>query len=347
MRELLPQYDEWRAEGVDVGRAVVIRTFGSSPRQEGSTLLVAADGRMVGSVSGGCVEGAAAEAVLEAQKAGRPAVIRYGVTDDQAWSVGLTCGGIIDVLVQPLVPADVVEAARAGASVEGAAGSGSTVVTELPAGTPPPSQSAGDAPPDADVDAIRSRTLAAGRSRTVELADRTLFVEAFPARQRLVIVGATEVARSLVELAKPLGYERIVIDARTAFATPERFPDVEQLITEWPQEAFDAIGLGPNDSVAILSHDPKFDEPAIFEAFRRGARYVGAIGSRKTQAERRRQLIAIGIPEADLANLHGPIGLDLGGREPAETALAILAEVVAARRGGTGGEMRARGRQPA
>jgi xanthine dehydrogenase accessory factor len=214
------------------------------------------------------------------------------------------------------------------------------VVTELPADTPPPSSPKAPAATTEDaVEGLRAATLAAGRSRTVELPDRTLFIEAFPATPRLVIVGATEVARSLVGLAKALGYERIVIDARTAFATRERFPDVDQLLTDWPDEAFAAIDLGPNDAVAILSHDAKYDEPAIHDAIRRGVRYVGAIGSRKTQAERRARLLEAGVTEEQLAHLHGPIGLDLGGREPAETALAILAEIVAARRGGSAAPM--------
>lgn len=344
MRELLEQYDAWRAEGLSVGRAVVIRTYGSAPRQKGSVLLVAEDGRMTGSVSGGCVEGAAAEAVAAAQKSGHASVIRYGVSDDLAWSVGLACGGTIDVFVQPGVPDAVLAAARAQSGPE--AGLGTTVATDLPADTPPPASDRPGAglPADASLDALRADALAAGRSRTVELGDRTVFIEAFPARPRLVIVGATEIARSLVGLAGALGYERIVIDARAAFATAERFPDVDRLIVDWPEDAFAAINLGPNDAVAILSHDPKFDEPAIAEAFRRGARYVGAVGSRKTQSDRRRRLSDAGLTEEQLAGLHGPIGLDLGGREPAETALAILAEIVAARRGGSGAPMHARAR---
>jgi xanthine dehydrogenase accessory factor len=349
MRELLDQYDAWRAEGHEVGRAVVIRTYGSAPRQEGSVLLVADDGRIAGSVSGGCVEGAAAEAVAEAQKSGHASVIRYGISDDLAWSVGLACGGTIDVLVQPAVPGEVLAAARAqgepAASAGGTGALGTTVVTELPAETPPPASdrpSAGPQPASA-LETLRTDALAAGRSRTVELGDRSVFIEAFPVRPRLVVVGATEIARSLVGLAGALGYERIVIDARAAFATAERFPDVDRLIVDWPEEAFAAIDLGPNDAVALLSHDPKFDEPAILEAFRRGARYVGAVGSRKTQADRRRRLLEAGLTDQQLEGLHGPIGLDLGGREPAETALAILAEIVAARRGGSGAPMRARG----
>jgi xanthine dehydrogenase accessory factor len=335
MRELLDQYDAWRAEGLGVGRAVVLRTYGSAPRQEGSVLLVADDGRMVGSVSGGCVEGAAAEAVAEARRTGAARVIRYGISDDLAWSVGLQCGGTLDVLVEPSVRDEVVDAARRATGRDGQA-LGTTVITDLPADTPPPSSAkAGGQAEEAGLEEIRAATLAAGRSRTVELPTRTVFVEAFPATPRLVIVGATEVARSLVVLAKVLGYACTVIDARAAFATRERFPDVDELRTDWPDEAFEAIGLGPNDAVAVLSHDAKFDEPAIQDAIGRGVRYVGAIGSKKTQADRRARLLDAGVTEEQLGHLHGPIGLDLGGREPAETALAILAEIVAARRGGS------------
>lgn len=345
MRELLEQYDAWRAEGLAIGRAVVIRTYGSAPRQEGSVLLVAEDGRMIGSVSGGCVEGATAEAVLASRESGQSRVIRYGISDDLAWSVGLACGGTIDVLVQPNVPDDVLAAAR-GQSGEAPHGFGETVVTELPPDTPAPATDRPQAAATTSLDDLRDEALAAGRSRTVEMGDRAVFIESFPARPRLVVVGATEIARSLVGLAGSLGYERVVIDARAAFATPERFPDVERLMVDWPDEAFAAIDVGPNDAVAILSHDPKFDEPAIVEAFRRGARYIGAVGSRKTQADRRRRLLEAGLTEVQLTQLHGPIGLDLGGREPAETALAILAEIVAERRGGTGAPMHAR-RTPA
>jgi xanthine dehydrogenase accessory factor len=356
LKELLATYDAWRAEGVDVGRAVVVRTFGSAPRGEGAVLLVAQDGRMVGSVSGGCVEGAAAEEVLRAQATGRSRVIRYGISDEQAWDVGLACGGTIDVLAEPRVSDAVVEASRRA---------GSAVVTPLPDDLPPPelgahSPGAGSPPaepivmgggvPEADgpprlsrvlVDGVRA-ALDAGRSELVVENGRGYFIEAFPEPPRLVVVGATEVARSLIGLADSLGYETIVADARGAFATAERFPGVGQLLVAWPDEAFDAIGLGPRDAVAVLSHDPKIDEPAIVEAFGRGARYVGAVGSRKSQAARRERLLSAGLSPDDLERLHGPIGLDLGGREPVETALAIMAEVVAVRRGGSGVPLRDR-----
>jgi xanthine dehydrogenase accessory factor len=364
MKELLDTLAGWQADGAEVGRAVVVRTFGSAPRPEGAVLLYAADGRIAGSVSGGCVEGAAAEEIDRARATGNARVIRYGISDEQAWDVGLACGGTIDVLVEPIAPAAVIEAARGSV---GAGGHGTAVVTPLPADSPPgefgPHQPGEGAPPEAelvitddgtlrgslgspDLDAAlvdaATDALRRGLSRTIELGGRSLFIEAFPVRPRLVVVGGVEVARSLVRLARELGFETVVVDGRTAFATPERFPDVDRLVVGWPDEVAEEIGLGPNDAVAVLSHDVKFDEPAIVEALRRGCRYVGAVGSRKTQADRRARLSAAGVGDEQLDRLRGPVGLDLGGRAPAETALAILAEIVAERYGGTGEPMRER-----
>ena len=182
-----------------------------------------------------------------------------------------------------------------------------------------------------------------GKSGLVEAGGRELFLTVQVPPVRVVVIGAVHISQALAPMARGLDFDVTIIDPRTAFATPERFPDVERLLTDWPDDAFEAIGLGPKDAVVMLTHDPKFDEPAILDAFRRGARYIGAVGSRKTQADRRARLVEMGMTEDELAHLHGPIGLDLGGREPAETALAILAEVVAARRGGTGAPMGTRG----
>jgi xanthine dehydrogenase accessory factor len=361
MRELLDTLADWTAEGVEPGRAVVIRSFGSAPRPEGAVLLAAPDGRLAGSVSGGCVEGAAFEEIERARAVGRSRVIRYGISDEEAWDVGLACGGTIDVLVEPTLPAEVRVAAEAPSHGE----AGRAVITPLPADSPPPtfgphepgegsvpadrlvvtdegrlSGSLGDPALDAELVRLAREALERGRSRTVELGGRQLFIEAFPVRPRLVIVGAVEVARSLDRLARELGYETVVVDGRASFATRERFPDADRLIVGWPDEVADEIGLGPRDAVAVLTHDVKFDEPAIVEALRRGCRYVGAVGSKKTQADRRARLREAGVTEAELARLRGPIGLDLGGREPAETALAIIAEIVAARFGGSGAPMR-------
>jgi xanthine dehydrogenase accessory factor len=362
MQELLDSLEAWRAEGAGVGRAVVVRTFGSAPRPEGAVLLVTDDGRLAGSVSGGCVEGAAAEEIRAARKNGRQRVIRYGISDEQAWDVGLACGGTIDVLVSPVVPEVAIAAAR---ETREGRGDGRAIVTLLPSDAPPsqfgahaPGEGAppaeplvvhddgwldgtlGDTAADAELSAAATAALAKGVSKTVDIAGRQLFIEAYPVRPRLVVVGAVEVARSLVRLARELGYETVVVDGRAAFATEARFPDVDRLLVGWPDEIADEIGLGPADAVAVLSHDVKFDEPAIVEALRRGCRYVGAVGSRKTQADRRARLLAAGVSEEQLDRLRGPIGLDLGGRLTAETALSIMAEVVAERRSGTGRPMR-------
>jgi xanthine dehydrogenase accessory factor len=358
MKELLPTLETWRRDGVGVGRAVVVRTFGSAPRPEGAVLLRADDGRIAGSVSGGCVEGAAAEEIDKARANGRSRVIRYGISDEEAWDVGLACGGTIDVLIEPeLREAQVAAAQRRGVAV----------ATVLPPDAPPaefglhpPGVGAPPEPPilvaaDGSMDgslgsagaddalrAAAAEALLRGTSRTVEIEGRSVFIEAFPARPRLVVVGAVEVARSLVRFARELGFETIVVDGRASFATPERFPadQVDRLVVGWPDEVAEEIGLGPDDSVAVLTHDVKFDEPAIVEALRRNCRYVGAVGSRKTQGDRRERLRRAGVGEDELARLRGPVGLDLGGRSPAETALAIIAEVVAERYGGSGQPMR-------
>ena len=358
MRELNDTIASWQAEGLDFGRAVVVRTFGSAPRPAGAVMLAAADGRLAGSVSGGCVEGAAFEQISSARQDDRARVIRYGISDEQAWDVGLACGGTIDVLVEPRLRPEIAAAARSA---------GVCVAIPLPADAPsaefgPVTPGDGEAPAgivlvaddgtltgslgsaaaDAALRVAALKALDRGESGTVEIDGRQVFLEAYPVKPRLVVVGAVEVARFLVRFARELGYETIVVDGRASFATPARFPDVDQLIVGWPDEVADQIGLGPRDAVAVLTHDVKFDEPAIVEALRRGCRYVGAVGSRKTQGDRRGRLREAGLTDAELDQLRGPVGLDLGGRAPAETALAIMAEVVAERRGGTGRPMRER-----
>lgn len=196
--------------------------------------------------------------------------------------------------------------------------------------------STGDPQLDTAVARAARELLARGGSRTVVVGDRQVFLEGYPATPRLVVVGAVQVAMPLVRFARELGCSTVVVDGRSTFATRERFPDVDRLMVGWTDEVADEIALGRDDAVAVVSHDVKFDEPAIVAALGRGCRYVGAVGSRKTQAERRARLLAEGVAEADLARLRAPIGLDLGGRAPAETALAIIAQVVAERYGGSG-----------
>jgi xanthine dehydrogenase accessory factor len=192
------------------------------------------------------------------------------------------------------------------------------------------------------VDAART-AIRRGLSTTVEVAGGQHFIEVVAVRPRLVIVGGVPVAQALARLARELDHEVVVVDARPAFVTRERFPDVDALVVGWPDEVADEIGLGPADAVAVLSHDPKVDEPAIVEALRRGCRYVGAIGSRKTQDARRERLLGMGLDTSEVARLRGPIGLDLGGRSPAETALAIMAEIVATRYGASAAALRDQG----
>ncbi len=344
MIELLDQLDRWRGEGVAVGRAVLVRAYGSAPRPEGAVLLATADGRIAGSVSGGCVEAAVVVNIAEVRRTGQARVIEYGFSDETARDAGLACGGRIDVLVEPDVRGEIVEAAT---------DRGRAVITALPTdgttGLPATmvvsddgvvDGSTGDTSVDRALVPAAQEALVIGRSSVVEAGQRAYFLEVFARRPRLVIVGAVQVAIPLVSMARTLGYEVIVIDGRSAFATAERFPDVDRLIVGWPEEIAGQIALGPADSVAVLSHDPKFDEPAVAEALRRGCRYVGAIGSRRTQADRRTRLRGAGLSDSEIDRLRGPIGLDLGGRDPAETALAILAEVVAARFGGSGIPMR-------
>ena len=367
MKELVETLAAWRADGAQVGRAVVVRTFGSASRPEGGVLLATADGRIAGSVSGGCVEGAAVEEIRGAQATGRSRVVRYGITDEQAWDVGLACGGIIDVLIEPAV-SEAVELA-AGAAAAGAT-EGQAIVTRLPADSPgpdaephrpgqgePPSRpirawedgrlegSLADPTSDAELSRLARESLASGTSRIVEIDGHPLFIEVFLPAPRLIVVGASQIAIPLVSIARALGYQTVVVDVRPAFATRERFPDVGLLVVGWPEEVADTIGMCPADAVVVLSHDAKLDEPAIVTALARGCRYVGAIGSRKRVVARRERLTAAGASPESLERLRSPIGLDLGGRAPAETAVAIMAEIVASRYGGTGEVLRDKARR--
>ncbi|MCU0483659.1 MAG: XdhC/CoxI family protein [Chloroflexi bacterium] len=343
MRDLLDTMECWSAEKIGFGRAVVVRVSGGAPFTEGATLLVTDDGRLGGGVSGGCVEAEVAEAIVAARATEERRVLRLGIADEAAWSAGLACGGVIDVLVEPDVPAEV-EAAATGPG-------GVAVATLLPApGTGQATPGArvvvgpegvragtlGDASLDAALVEAVPGLLARGASATVTLGGREVFVEAFAAPPRLVIVGAGPVAVHLVALAHELGFRTVVVDARGAFATRERFPLADEVIVGWPDEVADRAGIDADAHVAVLTHDPKVDDPAIALALRRGARYVGAIGSRNTQRGRRGRLREAGLSDEELARLRGPIGLDLGGRTPVEIALAVLAEIVALRRGGTG-----------
>ena len=345
MRDLLLDYERLTAAGTPPGRAVVTSVWGSAPRPEGACLLATAAGRLAGSVSGGCVESATAVEIAEAIARGTPKLVTFGVTDERAWEVGLSCGGTIRVFVEPTVRREILDAAGASGGVVVATviegpGVGATLVVRddgaesgaLPAGFDRASV----------VEGARNalgRALSATMELPVAGGAAKVFLEVFPRRPTLVIFGGVHVAAALVPLAKALGYRTVVADGREAFLTRERFPEADELVLGWPAEAFARVGIDSATYVCLLSHDPKFDDPAMEIALRSKAAYVGAIGSRKTQAARRERLRAAGFTEAELSRLRGPIGLDLGGRQPVETALAILAEITATRYGRSGGTM--------
>jgi xanthine dehydrogenase accessory factor len=337
MRDLLAEYDRLTAAGQPPGRAVVTSVWGSAPRPEGACMLATRDGTVAGSVSGGCVESATASEIGAAIERGTPKLITFGVSDERAWEVGLACGGTIKVFVEPGVRREVVDAAR---------GPGGDVIATVIEG-PEVGRSArvredgtleGDVGPGIAGAALRDAALSAlRREHSTTLSVETpagavaVFLEVFPRQPRLVIFGGVHIAVALVPLARMLGYRTIVADGRPSFLTRERFPDADELILAWPEQAFEQIRLDHSCYVCILSHDPKFDQPALRTALRSPAAYVGAIGSKKTQAARRQWLASEGFTPEEIARLHGPIGLDLGGRQPPETALAILAQMTAIR----------------
>ena len=278
LRELLPTLRRWRDEDAGVGRATLIRAYHSSPREPGAVLLATDDGRLDGSVSGGCVEGAAADEVRRSRHDGRARVVRYGISDEVAWDVGLACGGIIDVLIEPEVRDEAVVAAESA---------GAAVLTRLPADAPgdelvPVETGQGEAPGEVLVARAADEAPAAlrtavegalndGTSAVVRDEDgRQWFVEAVPPPPRLVVVGAVHTALPLLRFARELGYHTVLVDRRATFAAGERTADADEVHLAWPDDAFGAIGLGPRDSVAILSHDAKLDEPAIVSALRAG-----------------------------------------------------------------------------
>jgi xanthine dehydrogenase accessory factor len=361
MRDVLSDLATFRGRGERVGRAVLTGIAGSAPRPAGAAMLVTEGGSMAGSVSGGCIEGAVHEEIRKAIAADRPARLTYGVSDETAWSVGLACGGTFEILVQPWVPRDVESAAArddgsAIATVLDGPGdsAGSVVVIGATAGGTAADGSGPEGRMDGPLVGPARETreaivlaardaLAAEASTTLTLPVQggalTVFLEVFPPRPRLIVFGGVHVAIALVRLARELGYRTIVADGRAAFADRERFPEADELIVAWPEEAFARIGLDAASYVAVLTHDPKFDEPALAIALRSPARYVGAIGSRRTQEARRARLRAAGLSDEELDRLRGPIGLDLGGRQASEIALAILAEMTAVRYGGSGGPL--------
>ncbi len=313
MHDVREQAERWLSRGDRVALATVVATRRSAPRPVGSKLIVSEQGELFGSVSGGCVESDVAVQAAEVLASGEPRLLSYGISDDQAWEVGLPCGGEIDVFVQPLaeLPAD---------------GDG-VLLTRLE----------GDRAGQTELAEIEIRS-----SGVVELEGEQVFAEVLGPPPRLVVVGATDTAEALCRLAGALGWRTIAIDPRKALATEERLPSASERVVAWPDEGMERLELDADTAVVVLTHEERLDVPALTAALASEAFYVGAIGSRKTQAKRRERLLEAGVPEERLDRISGPAGLDLGADTPAETAVSILAEILAVRAGREGGRLRDR-----
>jgi xanthine dehydrogenase accessory factor len=337
MRDIIQDLDRWFEENKSVALATVVQTWGSSPRRVGAKMAVTVDGEITGSVSGGCVEGAVAETAFQVLETGQPQLLHFGVSDETAWEVGLACGGQIDVFVNPLdrmsyqAEYEMLSHGDTFAIATLLKGSqqiiGKSLIVRLD-GSYEGSLESGFLSPTIQV---ALEALGSGHSGRVEIPGAEVFCEVFLPPPTLVMVGGVHIAIALAALAKPLGYHTIVVDPRRAFGSAERFPHVDRLIQAWPDEALEQLEITSSTAIAMLTHDPKLDDPALKVALPSPAFYIGALGSRKTQAARRERLLAAGIDPSLLSRLHGPIGLDIGAQTPEEIALSILAEIVAAR----------------
>ena len=362
MRDVLPELVGWWREGRTVGLATVIATWRSAPRQPGAAMLLGPQGEAVGSVSGGCVEGAVYELAGEVVETGAPQLQRYGVSDDDALSVGLTCGGILDVLVESVSPescpargelADLVDAGEpvALATVvehpDPAVVGRRVLVRQDEADQP--TASLGSARMDAAIVDDARGLLEAGRNATLEYGPdgerrgegMRVFVSSFAPAPRMIIFGAIDFAAAAARMGAFLGYRVTVCDARPVFATSTRFPDADEVVVDWPHRYLEAEAeAGRVDGrtvLAVLTHDPKFDVPLLEVALRLPeVGYIGAMGSRRTHDDRVARLREAGVSEDEIARLASPIGLDLGARTPEETAVSIAAEIISRRWGGKG-----------
>lgn len=364
MRDVLPQLMKWWEDGGTIGVGTVVTTFRSAPRPPGASMLVCPDDSAVGSVSGGCVEGAVYDLAQSVVESGEPVLQRYGVSDDDAFAVGLTCGGILDVYVQMVNQETFPELGDIAADVEAGHPVAVATVIEHPDsswldrrlivrpgkdGAPMVRGTVGSARADAAVRDDALGLLASGTSATLTYGidgerrgeGMRVFVQAFAPKPRLLVFGAIDFAAAVARVGSFLGYHVTVCDARPVFATTSRFPDADDVVVDWPHRYLasekDAGRLDPRTIVTVLTHDPKFDVPLLEVALRMPEiEYVGAMGSRRTHQVRLERLREMGLTEEELGRLYGPIGLDLGARTPEETAISIVAEIIAGRWGGTG-----------
>lgn len=338
MREVMADIDRWLAQSDSIALATVLQTWGSSPRQVGAKLALTAHGEVSGSVSGGCVEGAVIETGFSVIKTGQPKLLHFGVADETAWEVGLACGGSIDVFVQRL-DRSLYEAIHTALQSDRS----SIIVTVIRGPLDllgralivhDTGEVIGTLGAEIDRDALQAanRLLSAGQSQRKVLSDSIeLFFDVIAPTPEVIAVGGVHIAVALTQLAKVMGYRTTVVDPRGAFGTEARFPHVDRLIQAWPDEGLGQIHLSGLSAIAVLTHDPKLDDPALKIALPSAAFYVGALGSPTTQAQRRVRLHAAGLSEEVLDRLHSPIGLEIGSQTPEEIALAIMAQIVACR----------------
>ncbi|MFC9483352.1 XdhC family protein [Streptomyces griseus] len=357
MLDIAEELHRWVSQGREFAVATVVAVGGSAPRQPGAALAVDRDGTAIGSVSGGCVEGAVYELCQQALDDGKSVRERFGYSDEDAFAVGLTCGGVIDILVTPVRaddPARPVFAAALAAAAEGSAAAlaritdGPGELLGLPLlvradgsyegglGGHPALDRTAAAETRARLDAGRTEPLTIGAEGSRCGRPIELLVESSVPPPRMIVFGAIDFAAALVRAGKFLGYRVTVCDARPVFATAARFPEADEIVVDWPHRYLARTGTDARTVLCVLTHDAKFDVPLLETALRLPVAYVGAMGSRRTHLERNDRLREVGLTDRELARLHSPIGLDLGARTPEETALSIAAEIVAVRRGGSG-----------
>ena len=356
MKEILAELDRWQQAGEQAAVARVIDLEGSGPRSPGAAMAVTAGAEVVGSVSGGCVEGAVVAESLEVMAAGDRRIVTFGYSDDEAFAVGLTCGGTIHLFVEPLEWGPVHDALASDLATESPAALATVVegpavgakMLVRPEGVPAVG-SLGTAALDRAVQRDARGELVAGRSGLrrystdgeyseqgeIRGAEVAVFVESFAPPPRMLIFGAVDFTAALARVAKVLGYRVTVCDARPVFATTKRFPMADDVVVSWPDRLLDETGhgLGPRDAVCVLTHDAKFDVPAICSALATGVGYIGVMGSRRTHDDRTRRLVEAGVTHQQLDRLRSPIGLDIGAATPEETAVSIVSEIISLRTG--------------
>jgi xanthine dehydrogenase accessory factor len=351
MRDLVSELTRWWDKDEPFALATVVSVRGSAPRQPGASMAVSADGEVVGSVSGGCVEGAVYELAEEVLRTHEPVLQTYGISDEDAFSVGLTCGGILDILVRQ-VDKQRPEFASVAASIANeepvalatVISGDATVAAQVAVWAGKVEGSLGAEGLDIAVIDDARGMLAQGQTGVRHYGPKgerrqdevAVFVESFNPPPRMLVFGAIDFAAAVARIGKYLGYRVTVCDARPIFATEKRFPDADEVVCEWPHRFLAGVDVDERTVITVLTHDPKFDVPLLEVALRTPARYIGAMGSRRTHDDRLARLRELGFTEEQLGRLRSPIGLDLGARTPEETAVSIAAEIVGLRWGGTG-----------